>query len=40
VPFGVLLERKIDLAGKRIGIIISGGNVDLGKLPWLRSSTS
>ena len=40
VPFGALLESKIDLKGKRIGIIISGGNVDLGKLPWLRSSTS
>ncbi len=38
VPFGVLLERKIDLAGKRIGIIISGGNVDLERLPWLSTS--
>ena len=34
VPFGVLLESKIDLKGKRIGIIISGGNVDLDKLPF------
>lgn len=40
VPFGALLESKIDLKGKRIGIIISGGNVDLEQLPWLRSSTS
>jgi len=40
VPFGALLEAKIDLAGKRIGIIISGGNVDLEKLPWPSSSTS
>jgi threonine dehydratase len=35
VPLGVLLENKIDLKGKRIGIIISGGNVDLDKLPWV-----
>jgi threonine dehydratase len=34
VPVGILLEKKIDLAGKRIGIILSGGNVDLDKLPW------
>ena len=35
VTFGVLLEKKVDLAGKKIGLILSGGNVDLEKLPWL-----
>jgi len=35
VPFGALLEKKIDVTGKRIGIILSGGNVDLDKLPWI-----
>jgi threonine dehydratase len=34
VPFGSLLENKVDVAGKRVGIILSGGNVDLGRLPW------
>jgi threonine dehydratase len=34
VPFGALLENKIDVKGKRIGIIISGGNVDLNNLPF------
>lgn len=34
VAIGVLWEKKIDLRGLKIGIIISGGNVDLGKLPW------
>ncbi len=34
VPLGALLERKLDIKNKRIGIIISGGNVDLTKLPW------
>jgi len=34
VPVGVLLEKKVDLSGKRVGIILSGGNVDLERLPW------
>jgi threonine dehydratase len=34
VAVGVLWERKIDLAGLKVGVILSGGNVDLGKLPW------
>lgn len=34
VPIGVLWEKKIDLSGLRVGIILSGGNVDLEKLPW------
>jgi threonine dehydratase len=28
VPLGALLEKKLDVAGKRVGIIISGGNVE------------
>jgi threonine dehydratase len=35
VPIGALLEKKIDLTGKRIGIILSGGNVSLDHLPWI-----
>jgi len=31
---GVLWEKKIDLSGLKVGIILSGGNVDLEKLPW------
>lgn len=34
VAISVLWENKINLHGLKIGIIISGGNVDLGKLPW------
>ncbi|NWF65381.1 MAG: pyridoxal-phosphate dependent enzyme [Chloroflexi bacterium] len=30
----VLWEKKIDLAGLKVGVILSGGNVDLEKLPW------
>ncbi|HNN15015.1 MAG TPA: pyridoxal-phosphate dependent enzyme, partial [Anaerolineales bacterium] len=35
VPVGVLWERKINLHGLKVGVILSGGNVDMGKLPWL-----
>jgi threonine dehydratase len=34
VPLACLLERTLDVAGKRVGIIVSGGNVDLDRLPW------
>lgn len=30
----VLWEKKIDLNGLKVGVILSGGNVDLEKLPW------
>ena len=35
VSIGLLWERKINLTGLRIGVILSGGNVDLEKLPWV-----
>src|SRR5437762_592068 len=44
VPYAAIVERqpsrgyglasKIDIDGKRIGIILTGGNVDLDALPW------
>lgn len=34
VPVGLLWERKIDLSDLRVGVILSGGNVDLERLPW------
>jgi len=34
VAVGVLWEKKIDLHGLKVGVILSGGNVDLEKLPW------
>ena len=33
-PLGAILEGSIDVKGKRVGIILTGGNVDLDKLPW------
>jgi threonine dehydratase len=34
VPFAAIVEKKLDTRGKRVGIILSGGNVDLDELPW------
>lgn len=34
VPVAAILYDKIDLRGKKTGVILSGGNVDLDRLPW------
>lgn len=34
VAIGVLWEKKIDLMGLKVGVILSGGNVDLERLSW------
>ena len=34
VPLAAILENKVDVKGKKVGIILSGGNVDLGSLPF------
>jgi threonine dehydratase len=36
VPYAAVLEGKVNVAGKRVGLILTGGNVDLDDLPWLR----
>ncbi|MDE0985414.1 MAG: pyridoxal-phosphate dependent enzyme [Yoonia sp.] len=36
VPLATILKNKDRFAGKRVGIIITGGNVDLDLLPWLK----
>ena len=34
VPYAAIVESKIDIGGKRVGVILTGGNVDLDALPW------
>jgi threonine dehydratase len=34
VGYAAIAEGRIGVAGKRVGIIISGGNVDLARTPW------
>ncbi|MEM1065677.1 MAG: beta-hydroxyaspartate dehydratase BhcB [Pseudomonadota bacterium] len=36
VPLATILKNKDKFAGKRVGVIITGGNVDLDTLPWLK----
>jgi threonine dehydratase len=34
VPLAAILKGKVDVKNKKVGIILSGGNLDLGKLPF------
>ena len=34
VPLAGILEKKIDAEGRRVGLILSGGNLDLASLPF------
>lgn len=34
VPWGVVMENKVAVRGLRVGLILTGGNVDLDRLPW------
>ena len=36
-PLATILKNKDVFAGKRVGVIITGGNVDLKKLSWMQS---
>ncbi len=38
VPVAAMLGGRMPLAGKRVGVILTGGNVDLDALPWMRSA--
>ena len=36
VGVAALLDSKLNLSGKKVGVILCGGNVDLDKLPWIK----
>ena len=36
VPLAAVLSGRLEVRGLRIGLILSGGNVDLDHLPWMR----
>jgi threonine dehydratase len=31
VPLAILLSKQLDLAGKKVGVILSGGNADFNR---------
>ncbi|PYJ87046.1 MAG: serine dehydratase [Verrucomicrobia bacterium] len=36
VPYAAIIEGKVDCRSKRVGVILTGGNVDLDALPWMK----
>jgi threonine dehydratase len=34
VPYAAIREGQVDVRGLKVGIVLTGGNVDLDKLPW------
>jgi len=40
VPVAAALAGQLGSAGQRVGIVLSGGNVDLGLCPFLRGDTT
>lgn len=37
VPYAALRENRLPVAGLRVGLIVTGGNLDLDQLPWLKA---
>ncbi|MDB6044676.1 MAG: tdcB 2 [Gammaproteobacteria bacterium] len=35
VPYASLIENKLDVQQQRVGLVLSGGNLDLDSLPWM-----
>ena len=36
ISYGAVIEQKVDCRAKRVGIVLTGGNVDLDSLPWMK----
>jgi threonine dehydratase len=34
VPYAAIVENRLNVAGQRVGLIVTGGNLDLDALPW------
>ncbi len=37
VVYAAILEKKVEPRGRRVGLIVTGGNVDLDALPWAKN---
>jgi threonine dehydratase len=40
VAYGALVDGQLDVPGRRVGIILTGGNLDLESLPWMTPATA
>lgn len=38
VPVAAMLEQAMELRGLRVGVVLTGGNVDLDRLPWVKGA--
>lgn len=38
ITLGIILNNPEKLSNKKVGLILSGGNVDLDKLPWIKTN--
>jgi threonine dehydratase len=36
VPYAAVEEKQVEVRGKRVGLVLTGGNVDLEALPWIK----
>jgi threonine dehydratase len=34
--YAAVAAGRVDVRGRRVGVVLSGGNLDLGSLPWIR----
>jgi len=39
VPYAAIAAGALEVRGQRVGLILSGGNLDLDALPWMRAVT-
>jgi threonine dehydratase len=37
VAYAALVEANVDVGNKRVGLVLTGGNLDLDSLPWMRT---
>jgi threonine dehydratase len=38
VAYAAIVEGNLDVQGKRVGLVLSGGNLDLDSLPWIKAA--
>ncbi len=36
VPLAAILKNRAEFQGRRVGVVLTGGNVDLDRLPWMK----